>query len=207
MVIMTTMTLGSRETPKFVPFEFFDCVKMACAINQFDFCLHPDTIRYYVPAALVVERSFAEPFQEYVIEIDDACGKPTCIRRTALHKELLKLHYPSSSFDRVDISYDEEVHKYFLLLPNAGYYHTEIWTNWNTSHVLFEGNVWSVHFRTVYCDPHDANHSVWFAGKPKYQIHLECRQDFRDDQIGMKRALAAILPRAFKWHTAFGVTS
>jgi hypothetical protein len=206
MVIKTSMTLGTRETPKFVPFEFFDCVKMACAINQFDFALHPNTIRYYVPAHQVVERLFS-PFQEYVIEIDDASTKPTCIRRTSMHKELLKLHYPNSTFDRVDISYEEQIFKYFLLLPNAGYYHTEIWTDWNTSHVLFENNVWSVHFRTVYCDPHDTQHSVWFAGKPKYQIQLECRQDFQDDEIGLKRALAAILPRAFKWFTPSGATS
>jgi hypothetical protein len=206
MVITTTLTLGTRETPKFVPYEFFDCVKMACAINQFTRTCHPDTIRYFVPAHQVVERLY-EPFQEYVIEVDDATCKPSCLRRQTLRKDVMKLHYPSSVFDRVDIRHEERIRNYFLLLPTAGYYHTEIWRNWDTSHILYDGNVWTVHFREVYSDPHDTNHSVWFSGKPKWQVELECTTDFRNNMTGLKQALVAILPRAFKWHTPSGEAS
>lgn len=202
-MVVTTITLGTRETPRFVSREFFDAVQFTTCVNQFDCTMHPQTIRYFVPLHHVVERS-AVPFQEYVIELDDAQRIPMCRRRTTLQKETYKLRQPSRMFDRMEISTDLTSGLYFLLLPNAAYYHTEIWTDWNTSHVMYNGVVWDVHFRKVYVDPHSSPESVWFTNKPRYQICLQVRQDFRHHSAALKRAVLAILPRAFKWPIASG---
>lgn len=201
-MICTKLFLGTRETPKYVSEDFYNCVKMACVINQFDHQMHPDTVRYFVPSHQVVERPTA--YQEYVIEVDDETLHPRCVRRSIIKRETMKFHFPSHCFDRVDIYYEDQSFKYFLLLPSAGFYHTEIWTQWDTSFIEFEGLVWLVDFRRVYTDPHDTNHSIWYSGKPKYQIQITCRENFQDRPTDLKRSLAAILPRAFRWTTASG---
>jgi hypothetical protein len=205
MVVTTTVTLGCRETPRFVPREFYDCVQLTSVVNQFDCSLHPDTIRYFIPSHQVIERMF-EPCQEYCIEVDDSRLVPRCLRRNVIKKEIMTLKTPSRVFDRLDVSYEFRVSSYFLLLPNASYYHTEIWREWNTSHIMYNGVIWNVHFRHVYTDPHNTTHCLWFSGKPKYQVQITVGMDFRNNRKGLQTALLAILPRAFKWDTDSGAS-
>lgn len=202
-MVVTTITLGSRETPRFVSPEFFDAVQFTTVINQFDCTMHPNTIRYHVPLHHVVERS-DNPYQDYVIELDDAQRIPACRRSTLLERDVYKLKQPSRMFDRMEIRTENRSSMYFLLLPNASYYHTEVWTEWNTSHVMYDGVTWDVHFRRVFVDPHSCRESVWFTNKPRYQIQLQVRQDFRNRSSQLKKAVLAILPRAFKWPITSG---
>lgn len=203
MVIVTTVQLGTRETPNYVSYEFWDAMKMVCAINSFDVTFKPNTIRYYIPAHQVIERSMPE-CQEYFIDLTDADLQPLCTRRNCLSKEIWKHKRPNSVFDRIKVSTHDTFDHYFLILPNTGFYHTEVFTEMSTSHILYSGINFYVHFRRVFVDPHNTQHSIWFYGTPKYQIEIECRQDLRQNRQLLRRAITSILPRAFKLDTMFG---
>lgn len=203
-MVVTSILLGTRETPRFVSKEFYDAVQFTTVVNQFDCTMHPDTIRYFVPLHCVVERSEV-PFEEYIVELNDADSIPRCRRRSTLQKDVYKLKQPSNTFDRMEVLTQNTSGMYFLLLPNAAYYHTEIWTDWNTSHVMYNGVVWDIHFRKVFVDPHSCREAVWFTNRPRFQIQLETRQDFRHHSAELKKAVLAILPRAFKWPITSGV--
>jgi hypothetical protein len=202
-MVVTTVTLGTRETPRFVSKEFYDSVQFNTVIYQFDCTLHPDTIRYFVPPHQVVERS-AVPFQDYIIQLDDSQRIPCCHRRTIVQRDVYKLKQPSNMFDRMEIVTENTSGMYFLLVPNAAFYHTEIFTEWNTSHVMCGGVVWDIHFRKVFVDPHSSREAVWFTNKPRHQIQLSTRQDYRNRSCQLKKDIIAILPRAFKWPIASG---
>lgn len=202
----TTITLGTRETPGFVNFDFFDAMKLVTATNSYDVMFQPDTIRYFVPAHNVIERLYPE-FQEYVVDLNDAYYQPICTRRNVLEKLVFKMKIPSRAFDRMEIVTEETEHEYFLLLPNSAYYHTVIWTDRSTYFVIYDNRTFCVHFRRVYVDPHSNLTHLWFSGKPQYQIQISCQEDFRGNLKYLKRAMMAILPRAFKWDTASGAAS
>lgn len=206
MVTRTRVTLGSRDAPHFVPFEFFDAMKLVAATNSFDVVFHPDTIRYFVPAHNVIERLYPE-FQEYTVDLNDSYYVPICRRRNLLEKLVFKMKTPAQAFDRLEIATEETEHSYFLLLPNASYYHTVIWKDRSTYFVLYDDRTYAIEFRSVFVDPHSNRTHVWFNGKPQYQIEIRCEADFRENVRYLKRALMAILPRAFKWDTASGTAS
>lgn len=205
-MIRTRVTLGTRDTPHFVPFDFFDAMKLVTATNSFDVVFQPDTIRYFVPAHNVIERLYPE-FQEYIVELNDAYYQPICVRRNTLEKLVFKMKTPSQAFDRMEILTEETEHHYFLLLPNASYYHTVIWKDRVIYYVMYEDRTFCVKFRSVFVDPHSNRTHVWFNGKPQYQIEISCEADFRGNLRYLKRVLMAILPRAFKWDTASGTAS
>lgn len=207
MVIRTSVTLGTRETPHFVTEAFYDAMKLVCATNSFDLMFQPDSIRYFVPAHSVIERTFSAPFQEYFIDLNDACPSPICTRRNVLEKNVYKMKMPSRVFDRMEIVTEYTEHQYFLMLPNAAYYHTEIWSDQVVYYVLYEEYTFCVRFRRVFVDPHSNLTHVWFNGKPQFQIEITCQEDFRENTRYLKRALLAILPRAFKWDMASGTAS
>lgn len=203
MVIKTIVTLGTRETPNFVSYEFFDAVKFVCAVNAFDVSFMPNTIRYFVPAHQVIERAYPQ-CQEYIINVDDANLQPTCERRNTLKHMKWKNKTPNAVFDRLKVKTIEVHDEYFLVLPNTGFYHTEIVTDVSISHLLFQGVVFKVFFRRVFTDPHDTQQSIWFYGTPKYQVEVQCQQDLRNNIGFLHQALTHILPRAFKLETMFG---
>lgn len=206
MVLRTSIILGTRETPNFISKEMYDCIKCCAAINSFDVTFDPNTIRYYVPYHNVIERAFPA-FQEYMIDINDAEAKPRCVRRNLLEKTVFKLKQPSNTFDRIEIQTEEIESQYFLLLPNATYYHTVIWTDQSTSHIVYDGHIFRIHFRRVFLDPHSNSTGLWFTGKPRFQVVVESNHDFRRRPNYLKKAMIAILPRAFKWDTASGPAS
>lgn len=207
MVISTKVVLGTRETPHFVTEAFYNAMKLVCATNAFDLMFQPQTIRYFVPLHGVIERSFSVPFQEYIVDLNDASPTPACTRRNVLTKMVYKMKMPSRAFDRMEILTEETENQYFLMLPNAAYYHTEIWTDQCVYYILYENHTFCVNFRRVFVDPHSNLTHVWFNGKPQFQIEISCQEDFRDNHRYLKRALLAILPRAFKWDMASGTTS
>lgn len=204
MVITTSVVLGTRETPGYVSYEVFDAIKFMCAINSVDVTFKPNTIRYFVPFHSVVERGFP-PFQEYMIDVDDAYLVPGCTRRNRLHCEVWKHKTPNPLFDRLTINTYETESPYFLVLPNATYYHTAIYTDQSTSHLVYSGMDFKVNFSLVYVDPHDTDHTIWFSGKPKYRVEITSNQDFRGNRRALlRRAITTMLPRAFKLDTVFG---
>lgn len=203
MVIKTIVTLGTRETPNFVSYEFYDAVKFVCAVNAYDVTFLPNTIRYFVPPHQVIERTYQQ-CQEYVVDLDDANLQPRCERRNTLKSVTWKHKTPNAVFDRMKVKTVETHSDYFLMLPNASFYHTEIFTDISVSHLLYQGVVFTVHFRRVFTDPHDTSHSIWFYGSPKYQIEIQCGMDFRSNTKFLYQALTHILPRAFKLDHMFG---
>jgi hypothetical protein len=207
MVIRTSVTLGTRETPHFVTQAFFDAMQLVCATNSFDFMFQPSTIRYFVPAHGVIERTFPVPFQEYYIDLNDACPTPICTRRNVLDKTVFKMKMPSRAFDRMEIVTEHTEHQYFLMLPNCAYYHTEVLTERVVYYLMYEQYTFCVNFRRVHVDPHSNLTHVWFNGKPQFQIEITCQEDFRANPRYLKRALLAILPRAFKWDMPSGTAS
>lgn len=203
MVVTTSVVLGTRETPGFVSYEFYNAVKFLCAINAADVTFDPNTIRYYVPSYSVIERH-GPLYEEYIVELDDAHLKPTCLRRNRLDREIWKHKTPNATFDRMSISTFEWDSHYFLLLPNASYYNTCIYTDQSTSHLVYAGYDFKVHFSRVFVDPHDTKHSIWFLGTPKYRVEITSNHDFRQNKLFLRRAITSILPRAFKLDTLFG---
>ena len=205
-MIRTVVTLGTRETPGFVPENFYDTMKLVTATNAFDVVFQPNTIRYQVPAHSVIERLYPE-FQEYMVDINDANHQPICTRRNVHERSVFKMKVPNNTFDRMEIVTEETEHEYFLMLPNAAYYHTVIWTEQSTYFVIYDNRTYNVRFRRVFVDPHSNITHLWFNGKPQYQVVISCQEDFRGNMKYLKRALMAILPRAFKWDMQCGGAS
>lgn len=198
MVIRTRIILGSRQTPRFVPKDFFDAMQAVSTLYQFESTMSPTTIRYHVPRHMVVERKH-QNIDHYFIDLDDAKGVPSCSKIQYLQTHTFKRRIPGHVFDRFRCITEEYHDDYYLLTPNATYYNIEIFQEWSCSHVLYHDVVWSIHFRQVFVDPHDTSHTIWFHGIPKYQIEIIANKDFRQDQKGLKNAVLSILPRAFRW--------
>lgn len=197
-MIRTRIVLGSRETPDFVPKDFFDAMQAVTTMYQIDFKLMPTTIRYYIPKHMIVERNFYH-IDRYSIELDDATHTPYCNRVQYLRKHTFKRRIPGHTFDRFKWTTEQYYDDYYLLTPNAMYYNIEIFQEWSVSYVLYHNVLWQVHFRQVSVDPHDTSQVIWFHSKPKYQIELICYEDFRGRERELKKAVLAILPRAFRW--------
>lgn len=202
MSLLTRVVLGTRETPSFVSKDFYNLMQTLVASYATDTFLHPTTIRYYVPAHFVVERWWYN-FDRYEIDLDDAHLVPRCRRRKVLNRLVYKHHVPMHAFDRMLVTTERCVNDdYYLLVPNASYYHTTIFKDWNESHVYYNGFLWNIHFRNVFVDPHETSSSTWFFSTPRYQIELTTAQDFSENNNQLKDALLQILPRAFRWDSA-----
>jgi hypothetical protein len=202
--LQTRVLLGSRETPRFVSREFFDAMKHVTAQFQTgDPIYHHDTIHYFVPKHMVVERSVGDNCDNdlYEVSLDDHHLVPRCRRRKRFQKLIFKLKHPRSCFDRMQVSTERVNSCYFLLLPNAAYYNTEIFTNWQQYHLWYNYERWNVHFRQVNVDPHETSETIWFFSQPKFQIEITTNQDFRGRDDDLKKALLAIIPRAFRWES------
>jgi hypothetical protein len=193
--------LGIRETPTFVDEDFYNLMKEVTTMNQLDFRMLPTTINYRIPNHMVVERpEITAAMDRYEIHLDDTFHIPRCRRYQSLQRLVFKRKYNSASkFDQFRCITEEYCNQYFLVTPNAMYYNVEIYTDWTCSYVLYDNMVWTIHFRKVFVDPHDARHTVWFHGTPKYQIEIISNQDFREREIELRETIRAILPRAFRW--------
>lgn len=199
-MIRTRVILGSTETPKYVSKDFFDAMQLFCVTYQFDVILHPTTVCYSVAPHHVVERlTDWENTEDYEIELDDCKLIPTCLRRKPISTSIYKRKNYMRGFDRMTI-YTENYSKfYYLLTPDAGYYNAEVYTEWNESRLTVDGITWKVHFKQVYVDPHNTSHTIWFVGKPKYKIELECNHDFTGREHALRRALYMLTPRDYRW--------
>jgi hypothetical protein len=198
MVIKTRILLGSRDSPRFVSKEFYECMNSVVAAFAIRCILHPTTIIYNIPRHMVVERSFSQ-IDKYDIHLDDTTGIPRCRRTRELGYSSYKRKTPCPAFDRFHWLTEETYSNYFLLTPDAMFFNTSIYTDWNSYHVIYHDVVWKVHFRKVYVDPYDTSETIWFHGQPRYQVELECFEDFRHREQELKRAVLSILPRAFRW--------
>lgn len=195
----TRVRLGCKEFPKFVSKKFYDLMLEKVSLYQLDHHLHPNTIKYYVPAHQVVERkSRFLNATRYEIHLDDAKKKPRCYRYKEIFKEIYQL-LPKKETKLLTVTVEEFCDEYYLLVPNAGYYNTQIYCSWDEKYIIYDNVIWSVHFREVYVDPHDASQSIWFTGTPKYQIELCTEADLTSDTDYLKRAIMAILPRSYLW--------
>lgn len=198
MVVRTRIVLGSRETPRFVPKDFFDALQGLTHLYQYEQRLYPTTIAYKIPTHMVVERRHSN-MDQYEIHLNDSLGVPECHRYKNINRQVFKRRRPGPSFDRFRWITEEHYRSYFLLVPNAMYYNAEVYTEWSCSWVVYNNITWYIHFRKVFVDPHDASSTVWFHGSPKYSVELITLQDFRGREEDLKRAVLAILPRAFRW--------
>jgi len=203
MVIRTRITLGTRDTPRFVSESFFNAMQTLCQTLQYDVSFYPTTITYQVPSHMVVERiprtQVQHPIDRYDIALDDTTGVPRCKRTSILGKNTFKRKIPGNGFDRIEWVTEGVTFSYYLLTPNAMFIAAEIYTDWYKYHILYRNVTWYVHFRKVYVDPYDITETVWFYGSPKFQIELIAEEDFRGKHRELKAALTAILPRAFRW--------
>lgn len=192
----TRIVLGTRATPKFVTKEFYDAMHIITSTFQYDFTIRPVTIKYKIPSHMVVERS--EIYPEYYIEVCDSIRVPLCRKRKILEYNTYKYKQPKLNFDRFRIYTEEIVEDYYLLVPNAQYYDTAIYKEWEVRHLLYNNVLWDIHFKQVFVDPHDTRHNIWFFSQPKYQIELIAEQDFRENELELKNAIMNIIPRAFR---------
>jgi hypothetical protein len=197
-MVKTRIVLGCRDTPRFVSKEFFDAMQLTTRTFQTDVIIRPDTIRYYIPEHFIA-KTWQGNWGSFSIDLDDANLTPLCRKRTILSSHKYKHKIPRAAFDRFIVTTEQQSYKHFLLLPNARYIHTVIYKDWNTSILLYGGFFWEVHFRKVYTDPHDTSHNIWFFSQPKYHIEICTWQDFRGREADLKKAIIAILPRAFRW--------
>lgn len=196
----TTVVIGSKDHPRFVPKSFYDIMMEKTALYQLDHILHADTIKYYIPAHQVVERkaTFREECQ-YSISVTDTDKKPKCHRSKLLHREIYQMLPRKAHKYLLDVSFREVCRQYFLLVPNAGYFNTEIYKNWDEKFVLYDDRIWTINFRHVYVDPYDSSECVWFAGTPKYQVYICCQENLLDSKEYLQQAILALLPRSHLW--------
>jgi hypothetical protein len=188
MVIRTRVLLGCKEFPKFVSKQFYELMIGKIALYK-----------YFIPSHLVVERKTRYLTDcRYEVHLDDAKKKPRCHRFRELFREIYQL-LPKKDTKMLTVVVEDYCDEYYLLVPGAGYYNTQIYCNWDEKYILYENNVWSIHFREVYVDPHDSSQSIFFTGTPKYQIELCTEMDTRNDLDYLKRAIMAILPRSHLW--------
>lgn len=199
MVIRTRIILGSSESPSFVSKEFYDAFYAYAQTMSFETYMRPTTIQYQIPRHMVVEREQPTAHAFYDIELDDQFLIPRCRRRKFLENKILKRRRRGHSFDRARIITEIVRNEYFLLVPDAHFYNTTLYHEWNVCALLFEGFVWKFNFRRVFVDPHNNSHTIWFFSHPKYQIEITTEQDFRDQEPLLKRSLYRLFPRAFRW--------
>lgn len=196
----TRVVVGSKTHPRFVSKAFYDTMYAKTALYQLDHKLHPNTIRYFIPGHQVVERR--DHFKNscvYEIQLTDSKKKPQCLRTKELSRESYQMLPKKIDTYLLTTYFEECCTDYYLLVPNAGYYNTEIFTQWDEKFILYDNRVWSIHFRHVYVDPHDSRECIWFTGNYKYQVELCCKEDLQEDKEYLKQAVMAILPRSHLW--------
>jgi hypothetical protein len=205
MVVRTRLTLGTRDTPRFVSEAFYDAMQSLCQAWQYDVSFYPTTIMYQIPGHMVVERTpgihLQPPIDRYDVSLDDTSGIPRCKRTAILGKNTFRRKIPGNGFDRIEWTTEGCTFSYFLLTPDAMFIGAEIFTDWYKYHIIHRNVIWYVHFRKVYVDPYDVANTIWFYGSPKFQVELITEEDFRDRPRELKAALSAILPRAFRWES------
>lgn len=195
----TRIVLGTRETPSFVSREFYEAMEAYTSIYQYDIRLRPNTVRYRIPAHMVVERIWNPKAEFYEIDVDDSLWVPTCHRRTILDRKTYVSREPKSHLDRFQIYTEEHSQTYYLLTPNAKYYDTSIYIDWSTRFLLYNNIVWRVDMKQVHCDPHNTAHTSWFFSHPKYSVELTTNINFNSGLHGnLLEALNNMLPRAFR---------
>ena len=198
MVIRTRVTIGSRETPQFVRPAFYDAVKDMIRLYATEEHSCSNTIRYYVSGHFVVG-SHAETHNIWTVDVDDDHQVPRCGRYTTLSRMKYSHRRPQWDFDMLSIVTENYYGGYFLVLPNARYCHTIIYKDWSYFLLMLDDQIWEIHFRQVFVDPHDLNHNVWYFSKPKYQVEFRTDQDFRNREKELKKAILMMIPRAFRW--------
>ena len=161
----------------------------------------PDTIRYYVSGHFVVG-SQNERHNIWSVDIDDTHQVPRCGRSFILSRLKYSHRRPQRDFDLLSIVTEHYDGQYFLMLPNARYHHTTIYKEWSYFMLMLDEQIWEIHFRKVYVDPHDLNHNLWYFSKPKYQVEFRTDQDFRNKETELKKAILMMIPRAFRWASA-----
>lgn len=192
MEIQTRCVFGTRESPRFVSKEFYEATKRRIELFQFDFTLMPSTIRYYLPPAFVIGNN--TDFDSFEIEVDDQCLTPHCLRRAFLERKVYTFQQPNHRLDKISTVTEHVRDDYFLCLPNAVYFNSNVFTDWMVSHLLMDGETWDVHFRQVFVDPHDTRETIWFHSSPRYQIEVRTFQDFRNRETQLKDSLSLLLP-------------
>jgi hypothetical protein len=194
--IRTRVVLGGRDTPRFVSKEFYDAMHFVTAQYQVDFTLKPNTVEYKIPAHMVVERW--EPFPSYSIQLNDCIGVPMCHKRRTLDAHTYVHREPKLNFDRFRVITEEYSNAYFLLTPNASYFDTAIYKDWEVRHVIYNDVIWDIHFKQVFVDPHNTRSTIWFYSHPKYQIEMIAYQDYRANDPELKQAIMSMLPSSFR---------
>jgi hypothetical protein len=169
------------------------------SIYQYDIRLRPNTIRYRIPAHMIVERVWSPKADIYEIDIDDSLWVPTCHRRSVLDRTTYINREPKSNLDRFQVFTEEYSQSYYLLVPNAKYYDTAIFIDWSTRFLMYNDIVWRIDMKQVHCDPHNTAHTSWFFSHPKCSVELTANVDFRDGQNGnLVDVINILLPRSFR---------
>lgn len=198
MVVRTRVILGCRETPRFVSESFFDAVKCLSRAYQFEDRMFPTSINYHIPNHMVVERLYSN-IDFYDILLDDTVGVPRCRRTRTIYKKVYKRNVVSNSFDRFQVHIEDHKTGYYLMTPDVMFHAVEIFTDWSCSSILINGVVWYVHFRKVFVDPYDTSNTIWFHTKPKFQIEIVSHQNMTGRDQELKRVIASLIPRSFRW--------
>lgn len=194
--VRTRIVLGTRETPSFVSREFYEAMHFTTSAFQYDFSLYPVTIEYKIPPYMVVERH--EIFPQYSIQVADSVEIPMCSKRKTLVCDSYFHKSAKSNFDRFRVFTEEYDNNYYLLVPNAQYYDTNIYKDWTVRHMIYDGILWDIHFKQVYVDPHNTKATIWFFSHPKFQIEMIAEHDYRNDPLRLKAAVMSMLPRSFR---------
>lgn len=196
----TRIVMGTRETPNFVSRSFYQDMETFCSIYQYDFRLRPNTVRYFIPKHMVVERIWDE-CDFYYIDIDDSLWIPTCHRRKTLDKITFDLPEPKNGFDRFQCYTEEYSCSYYLLTPQAKFYDTAIFVDWSTRFLLYNDIVWRVDLKQIHVDPHNAAHTVWFFSHPKYSVEVTALKDFRgpNQEKTLQDIVKTMIPRSYRW--------
>lgn len=199
--IQTRVVFGTRETPLFVSKAFWEAMENFCSIYQYEFRLRPNTVRYFIPNHMVVDRMWTS-CDQYYIDIDDSLWIPTCTRKNILDKTIHMSGQALHDFDRFQVTTEEVSQSYYLLTPDAKFYHTYIIKEWSTRFLYYEDIVWKVEMSQVYMDPHHAGHTIWFFSHPKYSVEMTAYIDLRgpnqDERI--QTIVQNLLPRLYRLH-------
>lgn len=197
----TRIVVGTRETPRFVSKSFYDLMLNKTTLYQLDHKLCPNTIKYFIPSNHVVERKpIYKDNWRYEIDLDDTKKKPHCYRIKTTSKTIFKCLPKTNNPNKIiTVVTEDYTTDYYLLIPNASYYNTEIVTLWDEKFVLYDNHIWSIHFKTIYVDPFDSEQCIWFTGTPKFQIEMTTETDLSQDKDYLYRAIMALLPRSHLW--------
>ena len=198
--IQTRVVFGTRETPNYVSKSFWDTMESFCSLYQYEFRLRPNTVRYYIPSHMVVDRIWQD-CQQYYIDIDDSLWIPTCNRKNVLERTVHISSEPKQDFDRFQVTTEEVSQGYYLLTPDAKFYHTYILKEWSTRFLYYNDIVWKIEMSQVYMDPHNSGHTIWLFSHPKYSVEMTAFADFRgpNQDETIQTIVQNLLPEIYRW--------